>query len=234
MHHVWDLAHISFLILEPIAVAVPSGLCSLDGQIFNSFCFQCSLLQTKSAFLLKIQNLLRELCVSGLTVCQISTSVFEPFLNVSPNIPSCFSHYSLPGEPCNIPLPLLHGWDNAASSDAASSQPCGVSHGPLASLQAHSHLDLSVTLHHSRATRGGSCLILFPSWGIERIRSKGSTDFSTSWKQWRCDDLGIFDNLEHETHPLALSIVSLCSWESYSISSQAAKNRKRNTGSVIP
>lgn len=146
-----------------IAVAVHSGLCSLDGQIFNSFCFQCSLLQMKSTFLLMIQNLLRELCVSGLTVCQISTSVFEFFLNVSPIVPSCFSHYSLPGEPCNIPLPLLCDQDNAASSDTASSQPCGVSHGPLASLQAHSHLDLCVTLHHSRAMRAGSCLILFPS-----------------------------------------------------------------------
>lgn len=233
MHHVWDhLAHISF-ILEPIAVAAHSGLCSLDGQIFNSSCFQRSLLQMKSTFLLKIQNLLRELCVSGLTVCQISTSVFEPLLNVSPTTPSCFSHYSLPGESCNIPLPLLRGQDNAASSDTASSQPCAVSHGPLASLQAHSHLDLCVTLHHSRATRAGSCLILFPSWGMEKIRSKGSTDFSTSWKQWGCDDLATFDNLEHETHPLALSIVSLCSCESYSISNQAAKNGEINTGSVI-
>lgn len=143
MHHVWDhLAHISFLILEPTAVAVHGGLCFLDGQVFNSFCSQCSLLQMKSTFLLKIQNLLRELCDSGLTVCQINTLVFETFLNVSPTIPSCFFHYSPPGEPCNIPLPLLCGWDNAASSDTASSRPCGVSHGPLASLQAHSHLYL--------------------------------------------------------------------------------------------
>lgn len=132
MHHVWDHpAHIS-LILKPFAVAVHGGLCSLDGQIFNRFCFQWSLLQMKSTFLLRIQNLLRELCVSGLTVCQISTSVFEPFLNVAPTIPSCFSYYSLPGEPCNIPLPLLCGRDNAASSDTASSNPvvCPTGHWP--------------------------------------------------------------------------------------------------------
>lgn len=88
MHHVWDhLAHISFLILEPVAVAVHGGLCSLDGQIFNSFCFQRSLLQVKSTFLLKIQNPLRELCVSGLTVCQINTSVFETLLECWSNNP---------------------------------------------------------------------------------------------------------------------------------------------------
>lgn len=120
------------LFLEPVAVAVHGGLCSLDGQIFNSFCFQCSLLQVKSTFLLKIQNFLREMFVSGLTACQISTSVFEPFLNVGPTIPSCFSHYSLPGEPHNIPLPLLCGWDNAASSDTTSSSPvvCPRGHWP--------------------------------------------------------------------------------------------------------
>lgn len=181
MHHVWDhLAHISFLILDPIAVAVHGGLCSLDGQIFNSFGFQRSLLQMKSTFLLTIQNLLGELCVSALTGCQISTTVFEPFLNVGPTIPSCFSHYSLPGEPRNTPLPSLLGRDNAASSDTVSRRPCGLSHGPLASLQAHSHLYSCVTLHHSSATRRGSCLILFHSRGIGRIRSKGSTDCSTS------------------------------------------------------
>jgi len=48
-----------------------------------------------------------------------------------------------------------------------------------------------------------------------------------------CDDLGIFGNLDHETHPLALSVVSICSWESSSISSQAPKNRRRNGVSVI-
>lgn len=52
-------------------------------------------------------------------------------------------------------------------------------------------------------------------------------------KRIGCDDLGVFGSLEHETHSLALSIVSLRSWESSSIASEAPKNRKRSTVSVI-
>lgn len=37
MHHVWNhLGHISFLIVEPVAASIHSGLCSLNGQIASA------------------------------------------------------------------------------------------------------------------------------------------------------------------------------------------------------
>ena len=60
-----NLAHISSLIIKPIAVTIHGGLCSLDGQIVNIFCFKCSLLQMKPTFLRTIQIHLRKLGVSS-------------------------------------------------------------------------------------------------------------------------------------------------------------------------
>lgn len=197
MHHVWNhLAHISFLIMEPIAVTLHGGLCSLDGQIFNIFCFKCSFLQVKPTFLRTIQTLLRKLGVSS-PGCLPGEhySLWTHLKCWSNNSQAAFPSTAFLASPVtplfhSVPEtawhPLLCCFQLYGQAPALVVHPTG---HPPASLWADSHLGtcwLCAWLCTTAALQGVEAVWSpFHSWGMKRVRSKGSIDFSTSFEAMR-------------------------------------------------